>query len=130
MQAFHVKAPVRRINAKDLKSRVPRPRFWGNPQVDHYDLQRLRSAIVEIGLDPSKSPEFPGAGKEVADANSSAAFAKFRRDTETFWKLATELNSATQVAPLEWLSSALRHTMRVSESCCRTLMRMGKQTGT
>jgi GAF domain-containing protein len=104
MQAIHVKAPVRRSNAKETlsaSSRVPRPRFWGNPQVDHYDLQRLRSAIVEIGSDPSKSPEFPGAGKEVADANSNAAFAKFRRDTETFWKLATELSGEVQQIPIE-----------------------------
>ena len=125
MQALHCRAPAAVIGGDAKESRVPRPRFWGNPQVNHYDLERLRSAIAEMGLDPSTSPEFPRTEKEVADAAAHAAFAKFRKDTDSFWKRATELAVEVQRIPskasrdevLRAFESLMRGKVAGSENC-------------
>jgi hypothetical protein len=72
-------------------SKVPRPRFWGNPQVQTYDLEQLRNNIAEMGLDTASSPQFPKTEKEIQDAAAHADLTTERKGLEQFWRRAKEL---------------------------------------
>lgn len=80
-------------HAKDSpkKSKVPRPRFWGNPQVTKYGLEELRNSIAEMGLDTTSSPKFPKTEKEIQDAAALAELTTERKGLVQFWRRANEL---------------------------------------
>ena len=80
-------------------SRVPRPRFWGNPQINEYGLEHLRASIAEMGLDAATSPEFPKTKQEIADAAAGAELKKYRQGVDGFWNLAKAIAAEVQHIP-------------------------------
>ena len=68
---------------------VPRPRFWGNPQVSGYDLESLRKDIVQMGL--SAKSEFPRTEREVLEATAYAELVRHRESLDEYLRKAKNL---------------------------------------
>ena len=68
---------------------VPRPRFWGNPEVRNYDLEALRKDIVAMGL--SATSEFPRTEREILEATAYDELVKHRESLDEYLRKAKKL---------------------------------------
>jgi len=90
-RAHHGENGVESFNRPFLDRGVPVPRFWGNPRVKDYDLERLRKGIAEMGLDTTTSPEFPRTDKELLNEAAHDEITEERKGMHAFWKHAKEM---------------------------------------
>ena len=73
---------------------VPRPRFWGNPHIQEYDLESLRKDIVEMGL--VANSEFPRTEREILEAAAYEELVKHRHSLDEYLSKSKKLSIEVQ----------------------------------